>query len=382
MTDPVSRLASAHAGFYKMSNKRDYYEILGVSRTASADELRKVYRQLALKYHPDRNPNDASAEAKFKEVNEAYSVLSDDAKRARYDQFGHAGLEGAGFDPSGGDIFSHFQDLFSEFFGGSGGRQQQGRGHQRRGADVRIQERLTLKDAVLGCKREVTVRAPAPCESCDGSGAAKGTSRKACSTCGGAGQVSTARGFVMFTQTCPRCRGQGSTVESPCDKCRGAGEVEKTRKVVVTFPAGIDHGQRLRVASQGMPGPAGAPPGDLYVDVEIEPDSRFERDELDLVTRLVVSYADAAMGSKIPLKLLDDSVFEVEVPAGSQPGEVLSFKGKGAPRVDGRGKGVLHVVLQVQVPKKLSSKAKQLLSQLDEELRSNDESHPAKRIAL
>jgi molecular chaperone DnaJ len=349
-----------------MPTKRDYYEVLGVQRNASSDELRKAYRQLALKFHPDRNQNDPNAEARFKEVNEAYSVLSDDQKRARYDQFGHAGLEGSGGgDP--GDIFSHFQDLFSEFFGGSsqGGR---GRGPQRRGADVRVQERLSLRDAVLGCKREVTVRAPAPCEACDGSGAARGTSRRACILCGGTGQVSTARGFVMFTQTCPRCRGQGTIIETPCEQCKGSGEQERTRKVTVTFPAGIDGGQRLRVSGQGMPGPANTPPGDLYVDVELEPDPQYERDQNDLITRLPVSYAQASLGARVPLQLLDGSTLDIEVPAGSQPGDVLTFKNKGIPRVDGRGRGALHAVIQVQIPKKLSARARQLLQQLEEEL--------------
>lgn len=360
-----------------MPTKRDFYDVLGVPRTASSDELRKAYRQLALKYHPDRNQGDPAAENTFKEVNEAYGVLSDEQKRARYDQFGHAGLEGGGADS--GDIFSHFQDLFSEFFGGaSPGR---GRGSQRRGADVRVQERLSLKDAVLGCKREVVIRAPAPCETCEGSGAAKGTSRRSCTLCGGAGQVSTARGFVMFTQTCPRCRGQGSIIETPCEKCKGSGEQERTRKVTVTFPAGIDGGQRLRVAGQGMPGPANTPQGDLYVDVELEPDANFERDQNDLITRLPVTYAQATLGARVPVQLLDGSTLEVEVPAGSQPGDVLSFKNKGVPRVDGRGRGVLHTVVQVQIPKKVSAKAKQLLQQLEEELHSLADPTSSKRAA-
>lgn len=362
-----------------MTTKRDFYEVLGVAKGANNDELRKAYRQLALKYHPDRNPNDAAAEARFKEATEAYGVLSDEGKRARYDQFGHAGLEG-GFAPNDGDIFSHFQDLFSEFFGGFGGqRGGGGRGGPRRGADVRVQERLTLRDAVLGCKREVVLRAPAPCDTCDGSGAAKGTSRKTCTMCGGAGQVSTARGFVMFTQTCQRCRGQGSMIETPCEKCKGAGELEKTKKVLVTFPAGIDGGQRLRVPGQGMPGQPGAPSGDLYVDVELESDERFERDQLELITRVNVSYADAAMGSKVSIPMLDDSVFEVDVPPGSQPGDVLSFKNKGVPRVDGRGRGGLHVQIQVQVPRKLSTRAKALLAELDAELKTADAPAEGKR---
>lgn len=349
-----------------MSDKRDYYEVLGVAKTATADEIRKAYKQLALQNHPDRNPGDSTAEARFKEATEAYSALSDDDKRARYDQFGFAGLEGGGA-ADGADIFSHFQDLFSEFFGGFGGPQRQQRG-PKRGQDVRIQQRLTLKDAVLGCKREISVRAPSPCETCDGSGAAKGSARKTCPGCGGAGQVSTARGFVMFTQACGRCQGQGSVVDNPCAKCRGAGEVEKTKKVNVTFPAGIDGGQRLRVPGQGMAGPAGAQPGDLYVDVDLEEDSRFQRDGNDLLTRVEVSFTDAALGTKLTLPLLDDSSLDLDVPPGTQPGDVLVVKGRGAPRVDGRGKGSLHLVVQVPVPKKVSAKAKELLQALASEL--------------
>jgi molecular chaperone DnaJ len=365
-----------------MGSKRDYYEVLGVSREACADELRKAYRQLALKYHPDRNPNNPQAEALFKEATEAYGVLSDEQKKARYDKFGHAGLEGGDFDGNAHDIFSHFQDLFAEFFGGFGGPAGAGRGGQGRrgrGSDVRVQERLTLRDAFCGCKREVTLRAPAPCDGCEGTGAAKGTQRRGCPMCGGAGQVSTARGFVMFTQTCPRCRGQGSVVESPCPKCKGNGQVEKTRKVMVTFPAGIDSGQRLRVPGQGMPGVQGAPPGDLYVDVEVEPDARFERDNLDLVTRANVSYAEAALGTHVEVEMPDGSALGVEVPAGCQPGDVVTLKGKGVPRVDGRGRGALHVVVQVQVPRSLSTRARALLAELDAELRGSGQVSPSKR---
>jgi len=346
-----------------MGSKRDYYEVLGVSRTANTDELRKAYRQLALKHHPDRNPDDPKAEALFKEATEAYGVISDDAKRARYDQFGHAGLEGAGgFEPGNvNDIFSHFQDLFTEFFGGRSQRAP-------RGSDLRVQQSLSLREAVTGCKREICMPVPVECDDCRGSGAAAGTSRRNCDVCGGSGQVSTARGFVMFTQTCPRCRGQGSMVDSPCKKCRGAGHVEKNRKVMVTFPAGVDSGQRLRVPGQGATGPGGAPSGDLYVDIEVEADTVFERDELDLLTRLPLTYAQAALGTKHELELLDGTRVALEVSAGAQPGDVISLRNKGVPRVDGRGRGALHVVLQVAVPRKLSSRARTLLKELDAEL--------------
>jgi molecular chaperone DnaJ len=353
-----------------MSEKRCYYEVLGVGKSASEDEIRKNYRQCALKFHPDRNPNDPTAATKFKEATEAFSVLSDGHKRARYDQFGHAGLEAGGFDFSGagiGDIFSQFQDLFSEFFVGGGQRGR--RPGPRRGGDLRIQERLTLRDAVLGCKREVVVRAPTTCESCGGSGAAPGSQRHTCGTCRGAGQVSSSRGFVMFTSTCPTCQGEGSVLRDPCTKCGGAGHVEKVRKVLVTFPAGIDTNQRLRVPGQGLPGPAGGESGDLYVDVELEPDDKFERDGMDLVTRVNISFSDAAIGTNIALRWIDDSELELEIPAGTQPGDVITMKGKGAPRVDGRGRGALHVQVQVDVPRQLSARAKALLVELEEELK-------------
>ncbi len=352
-----------------MSQKSDYYEVLGVSRTASSDEIRKAYKQAALKYHPDRNPGDPSAEAKFKEATEAFSVLSDDDKRQRYDQFGHAGLEGmGGFDFQNVDIFSQFQDLFADFFGGFGGAPRSRRNGPQRGADLRVQQRLTLTEAYQGCKKEIAVRAPSPCETCQGTGAAAGSGREVCSTCRGSGQVSNARGFVMFTTTCPTCRGEGSVLRQPCEVCRGAGQVEKSRKVLVTFPAGIDAGQRLRVPGQGVAGVRNGPAGDLYVDVDLDADERFERDGLDLITRASISFADASLGTKLKLPMLDDSSIEVAIPAGTQPGDVLTLKGKGMPRVDGRGRGALHVVVQVAVPKRISRRAEGLLRELEQEL--------------
>jgi molecular chaperone DnaJ len=347
------------------SQKRDYYEVLAVAKDASPDDIRKAYRQAALKNHPDRNPGDAEAEARFKEATEAYQVLSDEEKRPRYDRFGHAGVEGVA--DGNGDIFTHFQDIFSEFFGG-----QRRRSGPARGADIRVQQRLTLKDAMVGCKREVTLRTPVACDECSGTGAKAGTKRKQCGTCGGVGQVSTSRGFVMFTQTCPECAGEGSVVKTPCSACKGAGAVEKQRKVNVSFPAGIDGGQRLRVPGQGMPGQQGGPTGDLYVDVELAADDRFERDGADLVTRASVSFAEAALGGSIDLTLPDETEVTVEIPAGTQPGEVLTLKHKGLPRIDGRGegrgRGALQVLVQVEVPRGLSSRAKEILRELDGEL--------------
>jgi molecular chaperone DnaJ len=348
-----------------MTQKRDYYEVLGVARDAPAEDIRKAYRQAALKNHPDRNPGDSSAEARFKEATEAYQILSDDEKRARYDRFGHAGVEGA--PDLGGDIFSHFQDIFSEFFGGFGGAQRR-RGGPARGQDIRVQQRLSLRDAMTGCKREVVLRTPTACDECGGTGAKPGTKRKQCGTCGGVGQVSTSRGFVMFTQTCPECAGEGTVVKTPCGACKGAGAVEKTRKVMVTFPAGVDTGQRLRVPGQGMPGHQGGPSGDLYVDIEVAGDERFERDGADLITRVHVSYADAALGGSSTVTLPDESEVTVDVPAGTQPGEVIGVKGKGMPRVDGRGRGTLQAVVQVDVPRQVTARARELLRELEEEL--------------
>lgn len=361
-----------------MSQKRDYYEVLGVSRTANADEIRKAYRQAALKHHPDRNPGDKEAEVKFKEATEAFSVISDADKRRRYDQFGHAGLDGmGGVDFSNFDIFSQFQDLFSDFFGGFGGQRGRRQGPQR-GPDLRVQQRLTLQEALLGCKKELSIRGPVTCDECQGSGGAPGATRDTCPTCRGAGQVSTARGFVMFTSPCPACQGEGAVVSSPCPSCRGGGQVEKTRKVLVTFPAGIDAGQRLRVPKQGVPGPLAGPPGDLYVDVDLEADERFERDGADLITRANVSFSDAALGTKLSIPMYDGSQVDVVIPAGTQPGEVLTVKGKGAPRLDRPGKGSLHILVQVTVPKRVSSRARTLLQELEKELQGA----PEKRAAV
>ncbi len=354
-----------------MSEKRCFYEVLGCSREASTDDIRRAYKREALRHHPDRHGGDPKAEAAFKEVNEAYQILSDDQKRRVYDQFGHAGLEGgAGFGGGGagmGDVFAHMQDLFSEMFSGGFGQSR-----SRRGGDLRVQERLTFKEAAFGTKREVSVHAPARCDDCGGNGAKPGTRPEPCPQCGGSGQISSARGFVMFTKTCGRCRGQGVFIKNACKTCQGQGAVEKLRKVTVTFPAGIDGGQRLRVPGQGMPAPiANGAAGDLYVDVEVEDDPRFERDGADVVTRVHVSFTDAALGAKIdvPSIELDDRTLSLDVPQGTQPGAVFTLAGQGVPRLGAHGRGALVVLVQVDVPKQLSSRAKELLAELDAELK-------------
>lgn len=358
-----------------MAEKRDYYEVLGVSREASEDEIRRAYRQQALKHHPDRNPGDTSAEARFKEATEAYSILNDREKRAAYDRFGHAGVDGRGmgFDFQGagvGDILNHFQDLFSDFFGGGfGGRERRG---PARGADARVHLEISLSEAMTGCKHEVPVEGVAPCEECKGSGARAGTSPQACPQCGGAGQVGTQRGFIMFSTTCPRCRGRGQVVAQPCEKCKGAGAVERRKTVTVTIPAGIDAGQRLRVPGQGMPGPPGAEPGDLYVDIDVAAHAEFERQDFDLVTKRHVSFAEATLGTELEVHLPDGSSLTAKVPAGTQPNSVITLSGKGLPHLNRRARGALHVVVEVDVPKRLSKRAKKLLEELAAELAESE----------
>jgi len=365
-----------------MSEKRDFYEVLVVTREASEDDIKKAYRQQALKHHPDRNPGDKAAEEKFKEATEAYSVLSDAEKRAAYDRYGHAGLGGGGFDfnNSGmGDILSHFQDMFSDFFGGFGGPPGTGAGARRRrgpdrGQDVRVEATITLKDALLGGKHEITVSGAAPCDTCHGSGATPGSKAETCTQCRGSGQVTAQRGFIMFSSPCARCRGTGQFLPSPCETCRGSGAVERQRKVLVTIPGGIDSGQRLRVPRQGMPGPENVPAGDLYVDIEVEPDERFERQGADLGTRASISFTEAALGIEVNVQLPDDSIVKAEVKPGTQPSTVVVVRGQGMPRLDRAGRGDLHVVIDVRVPKKLSKNAKKLLRELEDELKGEDAS--------
>ncbi|MES1182626.1 MAG: molecular chaperone DnaJ [Myxococcales bacterium] len=358
-----------------MSEKRDYYEVLGVARESGDDDIKKAYRQAALKHHPDRNQGNPDAELKFKEATEAYTILSDPDKRAAYDRFGHAGLGGGGYDFNNagvGDILSHFQDMFSDFFGGAGGGFSGGRRRRQpeRGQDVRVELTLTLAEALTGGKHEVAIHGAVSCETCHGSGAKPGTKPETCTQCRGSGQVTAQRGFIMFSSPCARCRGTGQMIASPCETCRGQGAVEKQRKVLVNVPAGIDSEQRLRVPGQGMPGPANAPAGDLYVDIEVEADTHFERHGNDLGTRLTLSFAEAALGMVTKLKLPDEREVMVKVEGGCQPGSVVVVKGEGAPRLDRGGRGDLHVMIAVQVPKKLSKNAKRLLQELETELKS------------
>jgi molecular chaperone DnaJ len=357
-----------------MTEKRDYYEVLCVTREASADDIRKAYRQAALKNHPDRNPGNAEAEVRFKEATEAYSVLSDAEKRAQYDRFGHAGLNG-GFDFANagvGDILSQFQEMFSDFFGGFGGQQGGQRRRSGRGQDVRVHATISLTDAMVGGKHEVVIDGEVPCDTCSGSGAKAGTKPETCPQCRGSGQVTAQRGFIMFSSACARCRGTGSYIATPCETCRGRGAVERQRKVLVSFPPGIDTGHRLRVPGQGMPGRSGGP-GDLYVDVEVSPHERFERHGDDLASRVDVSFSAAALGTEVELELPDGTEVSAAIAPGTQPSSVVTVRGKGMPRVDRSGRGDLHLVVSVSVPRKLSKQAKKLLQELDAELSKDGE---------
>ncbi len=352
-----------------MAEKRDYYEVLSVSRDAGDDDLRKAFRREAMKHHPDRNQGDAEAEARYKEANEAYQILNDADKRRVYDQYGHAGLEGGmGGGGGSGDVFSHMQDLFQEMFSGGGG----GRGRRaQRGADLRMEANLTLREAAFGAKREVDVRAPSSCTACNGTGAKAGTKPEVCVGCRGAGQVNVQRGFVMFASACARCSGTGQMIKTPCAPCKGKGAVETTRKVNVTFPAGIDNGQRLRVTGQGVHPGGGLQPGDLYVDIEVAEDPRFERDGLDLVTRAQVSFPTMVTGGTVQVPTLEESgegSTILAIPSGTAPGTVFSMRGRGVPSLDGRGRGNLMIVVQVAVPKRVSAKAQELLAALEAEL--------------
>jgi molecular chaperone DnaJ len=353
--------------------KRDYYEVLGVERSADKNDLKKAYRKLALELHPDRNPDDPTAEEKFKEASEAFQVLSDPEKRALYDRYGHAGLEGAGHRgfTNMGDIFSQFQDIFSDFFGGSdifgGGFSRTRRRGPVQGENLHTTVEITLKEAAFGVKREISLSHPGPCESCQGTGAERGV-QTACQRCHGQGQIAQSRGPFLIQTPCPNCHGAGVIAERLCTNCSGKGQVNITRKVKVSFPEGISDGQTLRVPGQGLNGIRGGPAGHLYVTVRIQPDPRFQRDGDDLYFEQHISFVRAALGADIDVETIDGEVKKLQIPAGIQPGETVVMKKAGIPHLNRGGRGNMIVVVRVDVPKKLSSKAKKLLKELAETL--------------
>lgn len=364
-----------------MTSKRDYYEILSVTKTATTEEIKKAYKKLALKHHPDRNPGDEEAVLKFKECAEAYEVLSDPDKRQRYDQFGHAGVSGAGRAGPGGfqdlnDIFDAFGDLFEGF--GLGGRRGR-RGGPARGADLQTSVTLDLKDAATGCQREIKIRRHKPCGACGGTGAEPGSQPEPCAYCGGHGQVVQAQGFFRLQTTCPACRGSGKVVRNKCHQCGGSGQEAETVIRQVNIPAGIDNGQSLCVRGEGETGPNGGPRGDLYVQIQVQDHPIFHREGPHLVCQVPISYTQAALGATIEIPLVVGKD-ELKIPAGTQPGEMFRLRGKGMPDPRGREPGDLHVEIQVVVPKKLSEEHEQLLRKLAEQERA--EVHPHQKSWL
>jgi len=350
-----------------MAEQRDFYEILEVIRTASQGEIATSYRKLAIKYHPDKNPGDEEAIERFKEASEAFEVLHDQQKRARYDRHGHAGVNGqsagAGHFSDVEDIFSAFGDIFGDLFGSGGGR---GRGRRvRKGRDVRCDVTLTLQEAAQGVQKTVEFQRHEPCKKCSGSGAAEGSKRETCSYCGGHGQVVQQAGIVRVQTTCPKCKGEGSSVSTPCRPCRGTGQKLKKVKADVEIPAGVDEGMQVRITGQGEPSPSGGPPGDCYCVVEVLPHELFEREGQHLICRVPITYSQAVLGCTLEVPTLDGPG-EVEVPAGSPSGKVFRLNGLGMPDPRVTGRGDLHVQVNIEVPKHVTEEEETLLRELAE----------------
>ena len=350
--------------------KRDYYEVLGVARTASDTEIKSAYRKLALQYHPDRNPDDPHAEEKFKEASEAYSVLADSEKRARYDRFGHAGVGGAGgftgFDPA---TFSGFEDLFGDLFADFFGTARGGRGRSRaqRGGDIRFDLELEFTEAVFGVQKEVEITRQEACDKCHGSGVAPGKSAEPCQGCGGRGQIRFQQGFFSVSRTCPNCRGAGSVIKDPCPACHGHGRTAHTRKIEVTVPAGVEDGTRIRYAEQGEAGTQGGEAGDLYIVLHVKEHEFFEREGKDLYCVVPISFPQAALGAEIMVPTLEGEA-KLKVPEGTPSGAQFKLRHKGVPSLNGHGKGDLFVEVRVQTPSKLTKRQKELLHELAESL--------------
>lgn len=353
-----------------MADKRDFYEVLGLQKGASEDDIKKAYRQMAKKYHPDLNPGDKEAEARFKEVGEAYEVLSDPEKKARYDQYGHAGVDpnfgagyGGGVNVDFGDIGDIFSSIFGGGFGGGGGRRANPNA-PRRGSDAAASVILSFEEAAKGCKKQVGVQRINTCPDCGGTGAKKGTSPKSCPDCGGTGQVTrqqrTPFGVMQTQSACPRCQGRGKIIETPCPACGGQGRVRKSETVGVNIPAGIDDGQVISIPGKGNAGVNGGPAGDLQIQVSVRPHPLFERDGFNIWYELPITYAQAALGASVDIPTLDGRI-PFSVKAGTQPGDVLRVKGKGIPYLNGRGTGDLLLKIVVEVPKNLSAEQQKLL---------------------
>ncbi|MEW9079013.1 molecular chaperone DnaJ [Terrisporobacter glycolicus] len=360
-----------------MSTKRDYYDVLGVGKSADATEMKKAYRKLAMKYHPDKNPGDKEAEEKFKEINEAYEVLSDETKRKNYDQFGHEGVNGQGFGGAGGfggQGFGGFDDIFGDIFGdmfggGFGGGRPRRRGPER-GADIRQRINISFEEAAFGKKVQVKINRSEECDECHGSGAKPGTSKKTCPTCNGSGQVQSVQrtpfGNIASTRTCSTCNGEGEVIDSPCSKCHGKGSIRKTKTIEVDVPAGIDEGQMIKLSGQGELGTRGGPRGDLYIEVSVNAHQLFTREGYDVYLEMPITFAQATLGDEIQVPTLDGKV-QYQVPEGTQTGTVFRLKGKGIPKLRSNVRGDQYVKVTVEIPTKLNDKQKELVRQFAKE---------------
>jgi len=348
--------------------KKDFYEVLGLQKGASDDEIKKAFRKLAIKYHPDKNQGDKEAEEKFKEINEAYQVLSDPEKKARYDQYGDADFGAGGYGGYGAEgydfsDFGGFGDIFDSFFGGGGGGRRR-RGGPEKGSDLEYTITLTFEEAVAGVEKEISITRNEKCETCGGTGAKEGTQPKTCDKCGGTGQIRVQRntplGSFMSTSTCDKCGGKGTIITDPCQDCKGSGKIRKNRKITVNIPAGVDTGNVIPLRGQGDDGTNGGPAGDLYVNIRVMPHKLFKRKGYDIFMDSHISFSKAAMGVELKVPTIDGDV-KYSVPAGTQPGTVFRLKGKGVPRVNGHGRGDQYVNVVVDIPKTLNPKQKEAL---------------------
>lgn len=346
--------------------KADYYDLLGASRDASAEELKKAYRKRAMAYHPDRNPDDKEAERKFKEISEAYGVLSDAEKRAAYDRFGHAAFEGRGAGPGDFDFRSSFADVFDDLFGEfMGGARRSGRREAARGADLRYNMEITLEEAFAGKQAKIRVPGTVTCDSCGGGGARAGTRPTACGTCGGTGKVRAQQGFFTIERTCPTCRGGGQVIADPCPDCRGTGRVQREKSLSVNVPPGVEDGTRIRLAGEGEAGARGAPAGDLYIFLSVKPHRIFQRDAMHVHCQVPIPMTTAALGGAIEVPTVGGGRARVSVPAGTQSGHQFRLRGKGMPALRGAGHGDMYIEVAVETPVNLDKRQKELLKQFD-----------------